>query len=109
MRRLFQPVWMVTLYLLGPLERVGLVPAAVDVEHELHVIADGLAQDAHQIDVLTQSFGSIAGTVGEEPFLIAEAFLLERESALVHGLGLERVSQAARVSLGRRARGPAQQ
>ena len=65
-----------TLDALGPLEGIGEIPAAVDVEHELGIVADGFAEEADEVDVFAQAFGTVAGTVGEEPFLIAVALEL---------------------------------
>src|SRR5215472_7436730 len=44
--RLFDPAGAVALRLFGPGEGVTEVPSAVHVEHQLGIIADGLANDA---------------------------------------------------------------
>ena len=69
----FDPARAVLLDLVGPLERVVLVPAAVGVEHEFGVVAEGFAQDADELDVLAHAFGAGAGTVAHEPLLIADS------------------------------------
>ena len=105
----FDPVRAVLLDLMGPLERVVLVPSAVGVEHEFGVVADGFAQDADEFDVLAHAFGAGAGAVAHEPFLIAIAFVLDGECASANGRGFEREAEAAGVHLDGGARGAAEQ
>src|ERR1019366_1985724 len=106
---LLDPAGTVGFDALGPLEGIGQVPAAVDVEHEFGIVADGLAEEAHEVDVLAQAFGSVAGAVGEEPLLIAIAFELQLGGAGLGLIGFEGVSETPGVGFDGLAGGSAEE
>src|ERR1019366_2753552 len=96
-------------YAPGPLEGIGEVPAAVGVEHELGIVADGLGEEADEVDILAQALGAVAGAVGEEPLLIAIALELQFLGALLGLIGFERVSEATGVGFDGLAGGSAEE
>ena len=89
MRDFFHPVGAILLDLLGPFERVVLIPAAEGVEHDFVIFAEGFAEGFDELDVLAHSLLPGAGAVTHKPLLIAEALVLEREATLANGFKLE--------------------
>ena len=83
----------------GPVLRVVEVPAVEGVEHDLVLVAEGLAQGPHQLDVGQEPLRAVGRPVGEEPLLVAEALLLQLDAASGDGLGLDRAAEAAGVGL----------
>jgi hypothetical protein len=72
-------------------------------------LTHGFPQQADRLDVFLHSLISVAGTVGQEPFLMAESLLLDLDRARLHLIRLERVPQITGGRLHHRTRGPAEQ
>ena len=98
--RLFDPARAVWLDLLRPRHRVVEIPAHEGVEHQIDVVSNGFAQFLHQCDVLDEALGAITGAVGEEPFLMAEAFGFELRGARPRLACFDRIAERAAVGLG---------
>src|ERR1700761_2619562 len=80
----FHPAGMVLFDTMGPVEGVGLVPAAEGVEHEVVVVAEGFAEGLHELYVFAHAFGAGAGAVSHEPLLTAEAHAFYFEAAFAN-------------------------
>ena len=85
----------VLLDLAAPLDGVLQVPALVGVEHDLHVVAHGLAQRLHELHVEIHAARAVAGPVAQEPLLVDEAVLLQaaRRASPASGGSIEKPRQ----------------
>ena len=93
----------------GPVDGVLEVPAVVGVEHDFGVVAEGFAEGFDEFEVFLQAVGGVAGAVGEEPFLVSEAFGFELGGAAGGGFGLDGVAEATGVGFDVGAGWPAEE
>ena len=93
----FDEVGAVLLHLAAPFDGVLQVPALVGVEHDLHVVAHGLAQRFHQLHVEVHAARAVARAVAQEPLLLDEAVFLELRGAFGRQRRIDGEPQAAAV------------